>query len=396
MLRRYCFIILTSFVFILNSCKSSDEDKKEISIGFSQCIDGDSWRKSMNHEMEVEASLHPEINLTIYNADRNTKKQIRDIEKMIKDKKDVIIVSPLESDSIAPVIEKANAKGIPVIIVDRKVNTSNYTTYIGTDNIEVGHIVGRHLVSLSKGSANIVEIKGNSDTSPGYERSLGFWQIVSQYPGIKVVTLEAEKDELPEAEFARILDRNPNINYIYAYNDIIAYQAWIAAKKKQREKNIKIIGVDGLNGPNGGVQLVKEGVLEGTVLYPTGGNEAIKLALKISNNEIVPKSNKLNTILIDSLNADILSNQFDKITIQQSDIEEQQNVIKEQEEKYTTQSNLLKLLTFLCIMILSLAIYSIYSGITIRRKKKELEKTNKKIVSQRNEIEKFVEEIKRK
>lgn len=394
MSRRGCFILLASFICILNSCNSSEGGRKKISIGFSQSIDHDIWRKSMDHAMEVEASLHPEVNLTIYNANRQAKKQIRDIEKFIEDKVDVIIVSPFESDSIIPIIEKANTKGIPVIIVDRKVNTSNYTAYLGADNVEVGRIAGKKIVSLSKGNANVVEIKGAYYTSPGLERSSGFRQIVNEYRGIKVITLNAQNDELPKKEFVKILDTYSDVNYVYAYNDIIAYQAWLVAKEKKLEKKIKFIGVDGINGPNGGIQLVKDNILDATVLYPTGGSEAIKLALKIANKEIVPKNNKLNTILIDSLNADIMSNQFDKITIQQSDIEQQQSVIKSQEEKYSSQSNLLKLLFFLFILALGLAFFSIYSRIAVSRKKKELEETNKKIVSQRNEIEKFSEELK--
>ena len=277
MLRKLSCIIFVSSILLFNSCKL-DDDKAKISIGFSQSIDYDIWRKSMDHAMEVEASLHPEVKLTIHNANRQAKKQIDDIEKFIADKVDVIIVSPFESDSIIPVIEKANAIGIPVIIVDRKVNTSNYTAYLGADNVEVGRIAGRHIVSLSKGNANVIEIKGASYTSPGLERTMGFRQIIDQYPGVKVISIDAKKDELPKDVFVNILKNAPEINYVYAYNDVIAYQAWKAAKGENSKNNIKFIGVDGGNGPNGGIQLVKDRVLEATVLYPTGGSEAIKLA----------------------------------------------------------------------------------------------------------------------
>jgi len=392
MIRSIFFILFLIFVLIQSSCNSSDKD--EISIGFSQSIDHDIWRKSMDHDMEVEAAIHPDVKLTIYNANRQEKKQIQDIEKFIADKVDVIIVSPFESDSIIPVIERANAIGIPVIIVDRKVNTSNYTAYIGADNVEVGRIAGRHIVSLSKGKANVIQIKGASYASPGLERSNGFSQITNQYPNIKVISIDAQKDELPTAAFIKTLETFPDIDYVYAYNDVIAYQAWKAAKGKMGINKIKFIGVDGVSGPNGGIQLVKDRILEATVLYPTGGSEAIKLALKIANNEIVPKSTKLNTTLIDSLNADIMSNQFDRISIQQLNIEEQQNIIKKQGKEYATQSNLLKVLFLLFILTLSLAVYSVYSRITISRKKGELEVTNKKIKSQRNEIKKYSEELK--
>ena len=76
-------IYLILVLITLFSCNSNTNDKKTISIGFSQSIsEDDSWRKSMDNTMNVEASLHPEIDLTINNANGSTKKQINDIEKM--------------------------------------------------------------------------------------------------------------------------------------------------------------------------------------------------------------------------------------------------------------------------------------------------------------------------
>lgn len=388
-------IYLILVLITLFSCNSNTKDQQTISIGFSQSIsEDDSWRKSMDNTVKVEASLHPEIDLTIYNANSSTKKQIEDIEKMIDDQLDVIIVAPYGSDSIVPVIEKANKKGIPVIIVDRKVNTTNYASFLGADNVEVGHIAGKYIVSMSKAHANIVEIKATTDISPGLERSLGFKQIIDQYPNINAVSITAKDLGSLNNDFSKLLDRMPKIDYVFAFNDNIALQAWEVAKQKGRENKIKFIGIDGLNDPNGGIQAVKDGKLTATILYPTGGSEAIKLAIKLANKEIVPKNNTLNTILIDSLNADIMSNQFDRITVQQSNIETQQNVIEKQEKDYFTLYNLIKILIFLLVVIFCLAIFSIYSIYSIKKKKQELEVNNVKITSQRNEIEKFVERLK--
>lgn len=387
-------VIVFILTIVLVSCENYSDKSPKIKIGFSQSIDNDIWRKSMDHAMEVEASLHPGVSLTIYNANRRAKNQIRDIENMIEQNVDVIIVAPYESDSIVPVLEKANTLGIPVIIVDRKVKTSNYTAFIGADNIEVGKIAGKQIVSLSKGKANIIEIRGESITSPGTERSLGFKKIIDQYPNIKSSSVDYDDFNSPNSKYLNLLTSNPNIDYVFSFNDIIAYRAWEITKKRFPNNRIKFIGVDGLNGPNGGLQLVKDGVLAGTVLYPTGGSEAIKLALKIINKEIVPKNNKLNTTMIDSLNADMMSSQFDKITIQQSNIEQQQNIIKNQEIKYSTQNNLLKLLFFLFLIVLGLALFSVYSRIIISRKKQELEAKNLKIRNQRNQIKNYSEELK--
>ena len=393
MKKRQYHLIVFILMTVLVSCENYSDKSSKIKIGFSQSIDNDIWRKSMDHAMEVEASLHPEVSLTIYNANRKAKNQIRDIDNMIEQNVDVIIVAPYESDSIIPVIEKANTHGIPVIIVDRKVNTSNYTAFLGADNVEIGKIAGKQIVSLSKGHANVVEIKGESVTSPGTERSLGFKQIIDKYPNVKSISVNVDNLDSPNSKYVKILDSIPNIDYVFAFNDIIAYNAWKISKKKYPNNKIKFIGVDGLNGPNGGLQFVKEGILSGTVLYPTGGTEAIKLALRVINKEIISKNNTLNTTFIDSLNAEMMSSQFDKITIQQLDIEKQQNFINQQEAKYSSQSNLLKLLIAFFVMLLGMVIYSIYSRITISRKNKQLENTNEKIISQRNEIEKFAEDL---
>jgi ABC-type sugar transport system substrate-binding protein len=77
----------------------------------------------MDHAMKVEASLNSELALTIFQANRNPEVQIAQIESMIDNDFDVIIISPFESESITPVVEKAYKKGIPVILVDRNSNT---------------------------------------------------------------------------------------------------------------------------------------------------------------------------------------------------------------------------------------------------------------------------------
>lgn len=390
------FILMVLIIFTCFSC--IDDQKKEkdrFKIGFSQCIKGDQWRLTMDHSMKLEASLHPNIDLKIYNADKNLDKQIQQIQQMIDEDMDVIIVSPLESNTLIPIIEKAYKKNIPVILVDRKIKSNNYTCYLGADNLEVGRLAGKYLASNTKGIANVVEIHGEVNTSPGIERTQGFNQIIKKFSNIKIVAHICSTNKgIPSKIFEQVLDRHPEIDNVFAFNDGIANQAWEIAKRKGRENKIKFIGVDGLAGPRGGIQLVKDKVLTASILYPTGGSEAIKIALKILRKETVPTNNKLTTIVIDSLNADIMLNQFDKITEHQTDIESQQNIIKKQKIAFTNQYNLTKLLTLFLVLILCLALYSIYSAITVLRKKKLLEDTNEKIVSQRNEIENYAKELK--
>ncbi|HSD06328.1 substrate-binding domain-containing protein [Flavobacterium sp.] len=386
---RFIKYILLLFVasFSLVSCK--EEQGSKIKVGFSQAMTTDDWRKQMNSSIKIEASLRPEVDLTIADANNNVQKQIEDIERFISKKVDVIIVSPIQSKPLTAVVEKSIKAGIPVLVVDRKIDGENYTAYLGADNIEIGRIAARYIISHSKGSAKIIEITGASGSSPAYERSLGFNQIINENKRFQIVsTIQGDwEKESVKAPLKETLIKNPSVEYIFAHNDRMALSAWETAKTLGLEKKIKFIGVDGLNTVNGGIELVKSGILDGTILYPTGGNEALKLALKICNKESVAKNNILNTIVIDQNNAEIIENQMDKVDQQQSVIESQQGAIKVQEREYASQNNLVRLLSFFLVIILSLTFYSIYSTISISKKKKQLEKINQTVIDQNNEIQ---------
>ena len=215
----------------LISCENYSDKSSRIKIGFSQSIsEDDSWRKSMDNSMKVEASLHPEIDLSIYNANSSSKKQINDIENMIDNHMDVIIIAPLGNDSITPVIDKAFKKGIPIIILDRKVNTSNYTTFIGSDNVEVGKIAGKYIASRANKVTNVLEIRATTNISPGVERSLGFKQVLNQFSNINRKSITAVSLDSLNQSFSRVLDSIPNLDYVFAFNDNIALQVWDVAK----------------------------------------------------------------------------------------------------------------------------------------------------------------------
>lgn len=387
---KYILLFLIASVSLV-SCKQKQGDK--IKVGFSQAMTTDDWRKQMNSSIKIEASLRPEVDLTIKDANNNVEKQIEDIERFISNKVDVIIVSPIQSKPLTAVVEKSIKAGIPVLVVDRKIEGESYTAYLGADNIEIGRIAARYIVSHSKGSGTIIQITGASGSSPAYERTLGFNQIINENKRFKIInTIQGDwEKESVKAPLKAILQQNPNVEFIFAQNDRMALSAWETAKTLGLEKKIKFIGVDALNTVNGGIELVKSGVLDGTILYPTGGNEALKLALKMYNKESISRNNILNTIVIDRNNAEIIENQMDKVDQQQLVIESQQGAIKVQEKEYASQNNLVRLLSFFLVIILSLTIYSIYSTISISKKKKQLERINQTVIDQNNEIQEMAQ-----
>ncbi|MDO6602846.1 substrate-binding domain-containing protein [Arenibacter palladensis] len=381
---------------MLCSC-SNIKSKDKIYIGFSQAMSNDDWRRSMNEAMKLQASLDHDVELIICDANNEVQKQISQIDQLIKDSVDIIIVSPILSKPITPIVQKAIDSKIPVLVVDRKTENETYTAYLGADNIEVGRIAANRIIaSNSKDSINVVEITGLVGSSPAEERSLGFRKVIDGQPNIKIIeTIGGNwESESIEENFKNLLNNSASVDYVFAHNDRMARGVWQVARSLGKENRIRIIGVDGLNTLNGGIQLVKDGVLEATILYPSGGEEAIKLAVEIVKNESFAKNNILTTTVIDKFNVNIMKDQYDKIYEQRAQIENQLEAIGQQQEKYYAQNNLLKVTMGLLAIIFSLALYSIYSIFTIRKKNRQLELTTNKVIVQRGQIEKIAQEVK--
>ncbi len=381
-------------ILLCLSCTPSGNDKG-MQVGFSQAMSSDNWRKEMEKSMQVQSSLYPDVHLEIKNANNSVESQIQQISDFVEAGVDVLIVSPIKSKPVTTAIENATKAGIPTIIIDRNIDGTNYTTYIGANNIDIGRDAAKYILSGVKNQATVVQITGDIASSPAKERQLGFESVLSDSPKANLIATINGDWEKPSlmAPLEKLIDTVVP-DYIFAHNDRMAMGVWEVLKQRNLQDSVDIIGVDGLYGPNGGIQYVKDEILLATILYPTGGAEAIDLAVKIFNGEFVQKNNTLNTVVIDSVNVDLMQNQFNKLVEQQNDIERQQLVIDEQVKAYQSQNTLVKLMIGLLVLLLALALWSIYSAIKINRSKRKLELINEKIKTQRNQIKKFANQLK--
>jgi len=266
-------------------------------IGMSQCNLGEPWRVQMNKDIKEAAAKHPEIEVLYKDAQNKSTVQQDQVREFIQQGVDLIIISPKEAKPLTQPVADAMDAGIPVIVLDRKVMGDKYTCFIGADNTKIGFEAGKFLVKLLNGKGKVVELKGLMTSTPGQERHKGFRDAIKDHPGIEVI-FEADCEWLEEkaqAEMNSALARFPQIDAVYAHNDPSAHGAWLAAQAegKGREKTIKFIGIDAL--PNEGVMYVKQGILAATFQYPTGGDVAIDMALKILKGEKVPKNITLGT-----------------------------------------------------------------------------------------------------
>ena len=154
---------------------------------------------------------------------------------------------------------------------------------------------------------------GLSDASPFIDRHKGFMDIISQQSGINYLKIFDDHAANYQKDLANTLLTVKDIDLIFTQTDYIALDVYKICKQTGVEKKIKIIGVDGLPSDTLGMGMVANKLLAATVLYPTGGQEAIITALKILEHKPYNKENILATSIIDSANARIMKLQYDKL-----------------------------------------------------------------------------------
>ena len=120
-------------------------------VGFSQATTLEPWRVQFNKDIEAEAKNHPEVELIITDGQDKTEKQVADVENLIVQQVDVLLISPKESAGLTGVVEKAIDAKIPVIVLDRNVDTKRITQFIGGDNVLIGKAAGEYAVKLLGG-----------------------------------------------------------------------------------------------------------------------------------------------------------------------------------------------------------------------------------------------------
>lgn len=294
-------------LFCLLAMVSCRHEASRFRIGVAQCSD-DSWRHKMNDEILREAMFYDGVSVEIRSAGDDNNKQAEDVHYFIDKGVDLLIISANEAAPMTPIVEEAYQKGIPVILVDRKILSDKYTAYISADNYEIGRAVGNYIASRLQGKGNIVELTGLSGSTPAMERHQGFMAAITHYPDIKLIDKAdaAWEQEPAEIEMDSMLQRHPKIDAVYAHNDRIAPGAYKAAKKVGREKEMIFVGIDALPGKGNGLELVLDSVLDATFIYPTNGDKVMQLAMNILEKKPYPRETVMNTAVVDGTNAHVM------------------------------------------------------------------------------------------
>lgn len=370
---KHPFLLVWLTLIVLCGCTSSGKQKRHV-IGLSQCMLDDAWRKAMINDMRIEASNYDDVEIIIKDAQNNNETQIQQIRDLIRQKVDVLIISPYQSEPITAVAEEAYRAGIPTIITDRKVNTDQYTSFVGANNYEIGLAAGNYAAHYLPPNAIILEIWGLTQTSPAQERHKGFVDALREREDLSFRKIEGQWLVDTARMELRKLEHPEQIDFVYAHNDMMAIAAreYFMAWDSVKGRDLRIIGVDAVAGA--GLEAVEDGRINASFLYPTGGEQVIRTAMRIIQGEPVDKFIPLRTAPVDHQSARTLLLQADQLQKYKQRIEAQRSRIDGLSDRFYFLRNSLGVISLLMIGFIALSIYAFY----INRKMRQ---ANRKLIS---------------
>ncbi len=365
-MKKVLYFVIWCF-FFLTACSQ----KKEYKIGISQCNE-DIWREKLNDEILNSAYLYDNLTLKFESSNENDKRQIEQINQFVKEGVDLLIITPSRKNTITSAIEKAYRKGIPVVLLDRKIDSNNYTAYIGADNVNVGREMGRFLVKKTKGKARIVEIHGLAGSSPESERHKGFMEAIKAYPNMKIVQQRYGDWQPKSARMCMdsVIRSGVDFDCVFSHNDRMAIAARNTVEENGVKRNIIYIGVDGLPVPGGGVDNVRDGRLAASYVYPTRGDLVVQLAMDILEHRPFKRVNMLNGAVISKQNIDIANLQNDELKHQHYSLYKMQDKANLYLTKYSHQRMYLMFSVVIVVMLIVM-FFIIYRSIVFKRRMTE-------------------------
>ncbi|MCA1628326.1 MAG: sugar ABC transporter substrate-binding protein, partial [Acidobacteria bacterium] len=202
-----------------------------------------------------EAAKKLGVNLIVQAAERevDVEKQMQIVENLIQTKVAALCVTPSGSREIVPAIDKANRAGIPVLIIDTRVDAKalsesqgKIASFIGSDNYEGGKFAGEYIAKRLGGKGKVTVLEGIPGHETGDSRLRGFRDALKATPGIEIVASQTANWERDQGfnVFQNILQSHPDVQAVFACSDLMALGAVEAIAAAKKTGQITVVGFD--------------------------------------------------------------------------------------------------------------------------------------------------------
>lgn len=304
------WIFISVSLFPLWSAADGKTVQPRYTVGFAQDDMANDWRAAQVFEMQQALQSYPHIRFLYTNAHGSTARQILDLERLA-DEVDLLVTSPRDVVAMTPVISAIHRRGVPVVLLTRRILSDDYSSFIGADDREIGRSAARFLIRALKEKGEVVMLQGVKTTTTAIERREGFLEVIEQYPDIKVVAQPVANYQRAEALRAmeNIIRLEQNFDAIYAHSDSMAVGARIAMERAGIDpKNKTIIGVDYTPESR---KALREGKQSVSFTYPTAGREGAEVVVAILSGKAVRKEHRVPFVKVDRDNVDKIATIFE-------------------------------------------------------------------------------------
>jgi ribose transport system substrate-binding protein len=261
------------------------------------------FRLAQVHEVRDAVANEPTLRFVYSDAQGKTALLIRQIDQFIAQKVDVLVLGTNDEQAVVPVVSKAMQAGIPVIVLDRGIKGHDYSSFIHSDNLQIGRIGAEFIAKQLKGRGQVLLFEGLQTADVTHLRSKGFMDVMARNPNITVIKRTGNylrKDALIEMD--KLLKQGMRVDAIFSESDSMLSGARLALEKHHLDPHALItVGCDYTREAH---DAIRDGKQTGSVLFPLGGTKAVEIAKKLLAKEAVPQRVEIAVKLVtrDNLN----------------------------------------------------------------------------------------------
>ncbi len=297
--------VLAAAMLLAGACSRFGEARKLEIVLVTKALDSEWWQR-VKSGAEAAARAEPEIRLAVLAPEReiNIDQQVAILEDQIQKKVSALAVAPAGVSEVLPVLDRARAAGIPVLIVDTDVPWPPKLSFIGIDNRLGGRLAGEHIVRAIGGKGKVAVIRGVLGVATHEDRLVGFREAIAPAPGVNCVAVQPANSEraLGMGVMENLLTSHRDLRAVFATNDQMALGAMEAIAARHLTGKVVLVGFDATREA---VRAVEAGQLSATVAgYPERmGRRAVEEAIKAARRQPIEKRVDIGTALVTRENA---------------------------------------------------------------------------------------------
>lgn len=281
LLKKLCLLLLLTVALYADG-------EKIYTVAFAQDTLDNDYRIAQLKEIEKSFEKEKNIRFIYSNAKANAAVMVLQLEDFIAMGVDVIMVSPANEYLVVPVLEKAYAKGIPVILVDRGIQSDRYTTFIHPDNTLIAEAAARYMAEKMGYRGTILMLKGVPDVDVTRERTDAFLKVIGRYKKIRVIARSGNflrRDTI--LAMKALHSSGETYDAIYSQSDSMLSGVRLFMKREGIDPaSVLMVGIDYIDEAR---QAIRNGSQDSSFIYSLCGKESAEAAMALLRGETVPK-----------------------------------------------------------------------------------------------------------